>query len=181
MQAHFQFGAGSFPPDCRGCDCGESLVAAQVSGDGVLHCGIQFQEVSSFLVVLYSAMLFVERKRVSKLQVVQGRGYFSQLASTQSSSDFMPTGVLQKSFNQIHVSEHHSSAAVPMKTQLIQSGTSEMTLPKPNLTQRPCFRSPNSSSTPPTYCRRPSPSNGRNERTHLSTSKAANRNDHSSK
>ena len=43
-----------------------------MSGDGVLQCGIQFQEVSSFLVVLYSAMVFVERKRVSKLQVVQG-------------------------------------------------------------------------------------------------------------
>lgn len=47
-------------------------MAAKVSGDGVLQCGIQFQEVSSFLVVLYSAMVFVERKRVSKLQVVQG-------------------------------------------------------------------------------------------------------------
>ena len=47
-------------------------MAAKMSGDGVLQCGIQFQEVSSFLVVLYSAMVFVERKRVSKLQVVQG-------------------------------------------------------------------------------------------------------------
>lgn len=47
-------------------------MAAKVSGDGVFQCGIQFQEVSSFLVVLYSAMVFVERKRVSKLQVVQG-------------------------------------------------------------------------------------------------------------
>lgn len=71
-RVHLQFGTGAFPPDCRGCDCREQLVAAEVSGDGVLQCGIQFQEVSSFLVVLYSAMVFVERNRTSKLQVVQG-------------------------------------------------------------------------------------------------------------
>lgn len=154
-------------------------MAAQVSGDGVLQCGIQFQEVSSFLVVLYSAMLFVERNRLSKLQVVQCGALLFAACVYVLSSDAMPTGVLQKSFNQIHVSEHHSSAAVPMKTQLIQSRSTEMTLPEPNLTQRPCFRSLSSSSTPPTYFRRPNPSKGRKERTHLSTGKAANRDDHS--